>query len=187
MLKDDEAGGLELFDPPGGASLRSTKLRVRLPGTHASFRQARIAAIEVAKDERFRIVRGLASQNLVRSTASWFLGALIFGAFLAVVVGLGAARAANADANGESPLVALAVAFFFLFVAGALSKTNRATQAGERYVEWLESSTEALREDVAKARTTEAGDLAVVGAVHGVAEIPLFRKCIDELAAESAA
>lgn len=187
MLKDDEAGGLELFDPPVGASLRSAKLRGRISGPHASFRDARLAALEVAKDESFWIRRTLSSQNLLRSAGSWFLGALIFGAFLAIVVGLGAVRAANADANGESPLVALSVACFFLFVAGALSKTNRATGAGERYVSWLESSTDALRDDVASARATDAGDLALVGAVHGVAEIPVFRKCIDELAAEAAA
>lgn len=185
ILPGDAKTTLQLFDPHLDASRRSSKLRAKLRGPSATFDEARAAAREVAKDETDSITRSLAEQDLLRGAGSAFAGFVVFAVFALAAIGIGLARGHFAAARGESPLPSLAVAGVLAVVAGALSRNGRATAAGERYVAWLESSTEALRDDVAASRSTRGTDVATVGAVHGLEAIPLFERAIAARAAES--
>lgn len=130
------------------------------------------AARAVADKEEPALANELGRAGLLRSPSLRVAAPLGLWAVMAPVVTIGFLRAARDGSHGASRLPGIALALAFVVGAVALSRVSRLTDRGQRYLDWLEASTGALRARVAAGGSENVADTTLVAGFCGLAAVP---------------
>lgn len=165
-LTEDESGLAIGAAVPREAAL-STALRAALPFARAQRADLERASRAVAAKYFADSAATLEGGGLIRSSAAQAAGLFAYALPALAIVVIGISRALRSAELGLGTSPAIAQLFLSALAFAALAKPRQQTNAGERYVHWLEEATLALREDLASGGLSQRADLLLLVAAHG--------------------
>jgi uncharacterized protein (TIGR04222 family) len=145
----------------------STALRAVLPFARAQDADLERASRLVAAKHFAESAAALERHGLIRSSAARAAGTFAYAFPALGILVIGISRALRSAELGTSTTPAIAQLFVSVVAFAALAKPRQQTNAGERYVHWLQEATSALREDLTSGGLAQREDFLLLVAAHG--------------------
>lgn len=166
-------GRLAVFPLPNDASHASRELATNLHATFIDPADARKAAALVAGRKVPELHNDLVEMGLLHSDGRRFWAGLAYVAIAAVVLGIGAIRAARGIELGRPVAFLIIETLVFGAVLAKLARPAKRTSHGDIFLAWIMNSTVSLRDDVRSGRAQRPVDLALAGATAGLFAVPI--------------
>lgn len=151
----------------------SRELAALLPYGRTSVANARSIARDLAKRHEEGMTERLLAEGLLRPATRLVVGQLAYWSVVLFVLSIGVIRLLR-GLELERPIWFLVL---MLLVAASASlsfaPSRRATNEAQRYLQWLNDATSSVREAV-KTHSAQPDDVALTGALVGVALVPAF-------------